>query len=155
MNVFILTPPHPRARARSLPVPKGRTPTAGAGVIPIWSRTESTHPTVPSPPQASTRNCGTLRNSSKLRIKWQKENEWSQQTFIVSSLMRNSLKPTTDLSYPRFGPPCVKSNTCRGFKSHWNFCNSLAPCAMSNEVKNNYLMFLELIALCADEWGPS
>ncbi len=29
--------------------------------------------------------------------------------------------------YPARGPPCVRSNTCRGFKSHWNFCISLAP----------------------------
>lgn len=31
----LLTPPHPRARAKSLPVPNGSTPTAGAGDIPI------------------------------------------------------------------------------------------------------------------------
>jgi hypothetical protein len=30
-----LTPPQPSDLARSFPVPKGRTPTAGAGEIPI------------------------------------------------------------------------------------------------------------------------
>lgn len=30
-------------------------------------------------------------------------------------------------AYPIFGPPCVKSNTWRGFKSHWNFWSNFAP----------------------------
>lgn len=30
-------------------------------------------------------------------------------------------------TYPIFGPPCVKSKTWRGFKSHWNFWRSFAP----------------------------
>lgn len=30
-------------------------------------------------------------------------------------------------TYPIFGPPWVKSNTWRGFNSHWNFCRSFAP----------------------------
>lgn len=29
--------------------------------------------------------------------------------------------------YPILGPPCVRSNTWRGLRSHWNFCKSLAP----------------------------
>jgi hypothetical protein len=61
-----LTPPHPSDLARSFPVPRGRTPTAGGGVTLIWSSTDSTHPTVPSPPQANTLRFGTLRKSSKL-----------------------------------------------------------------------------------------
>lgn len=30
-------------------------------------------------------------------------------------------------TYPSFGPPCVKSKTWRGFKSHWNFWSNFAP----------------------------
>lgn len=30
-------------------------------------------------------------------------------------------------NYPGPGPPWVRSKTCRGLSSHWNFCNSLAP----------------------------
>jgi hypothetical protein len=30
-------------------------------------------------------------------------------------------------TYPIFGPPCVRSKTCLGFRSHWNFCNNFAP----------------------------
>lgn len=59
-------PPQPSARARSLPVPRGRTATAGGGWKLSWSSTESTQPTVPSPPQASTRRLATLRNISNL-----------------------------------------------------------------------------------------
>lgn len=29
--------------------------------------------------------------------------------------------------YPGPGPPWVRSNTCLGFSSHWNFWSSLAP----------------------------
>lgn len=59
-------PPQPSARARSLPVPRGRTATAGGGWKLSWSSTESTQPTVPSPPHASTRRLATLRNISNL-----------------------------------------------------------------------------------------
>lgn len=30
-------------------------------------------------------------------------------------------------THPGPGPPWVRSNTWRGFNSHWNFCNNLAP----------------------------
>lgn len=30
-------------------------------------------------------------------------------------------------TYPILGPPCVKSKTWRGLRSHWNFWSSLAP----------------------------
>lgn len=153
-----LTPPHPNARARSFPVPSGRTPTAGGGWMPIWSRTDKTHPTVPSPPHARTRKFGTLRNSSKL---WEKgkrarvENKCDINHAKVRGLPTGDIrhccsnnhfisrcvrKQKTLLSgaslvvswfffsaHPIFGPPCVKSKTWRGFKSHWNFCKSFAP----------------------------
>lgn len=90
---LLLTPPHPSARARSFPVPSGRTPTAGGGTKLIWSSIERTHPTVPSPPHASTLKLGTFRNNSR----------------------------------PSLGPPCVRSKTWRGFRSHWNFCSNFAP----------------------------
>lgn len=64
---ILLTPPHPKALAKSFPVPNGKTPTAGAGVMPIWSRIDKTHPTVPSPPHANIRSWGTLRNNSNLQ----------------------------------------------------------------------------------------
>lgn len=81
MQWILLTPPHPRALAKSFPVPNGRVPTAGGGDTPIWSRTDKTHPTVPSPPHASTRKFGTLRNNSKL---WSK-NENSETKKIPLS----------------------------------------------------------------------
>ena len=54
----------PKDRLRSFPVPSGNTPTAGGGSTGILSRIESTHPTVPSPPQASNRIFGTFLNIS-------------------------------------------------------------------------------------------
>lgn len=30
-------------------------------------------------------------------------------------------------AHPIFGPPCVRSKTCLGLSSHWNFCISLTP----------------------------
>lgn len=109
-----LTPPHPSARAKSFPVPSGSTPTAGGGDTPIWSRTDRTHPTVPSPPHARTRRFGTLRNSSKLWM-WNKNLGFDLCAF------------TLEWTYPSFGPPCVKSKTWRGFRSHWNFWSNFAP----------------------------
>ncbi len=74
-------------------VPKGKTPTAGGGSMVTLSRTESSHPTVPSPPQA--------------------------KSFILGTCLNISMAGP--------GPPWVKSKTCRGLSSHWNFCMSLAP----------------------------
>ena len=37
---------------RSLPVPRGKTPTGGGGSIVTLSKTDKSHPTVPSPPHA-------------------------------------------------------------------------------------------------------
>jgi len=54
----------PSERLRSLPVPSGKTATAGGGSKGILSRTESNHPTVPSPPQARRRTFGTFLKSS-------------------------------------------------------------------------------------------
>ena len=31
------------------------------------------------------------------------------------------------MSYPILGPPWVRSKTCLGLRSHWNFCSNLAP----------------------------
>lgn len=115
----ILTPPHPRARAKSLPVPRGKTPTAGGGEMPIWSNIESTQPTVPSPPHARIRRFGTFRKSSRL-LKEKRER--------FEKLHHTSRKEASSSScYPIFGPPCVKSNTWRGFRSHWNFWSNLDP----------------------------
>ena len=61
------TPPQPSVRARSLPVPSGRTATGGGGDMPSASIIERIQPTVPSPPQHSTRRFGTFRYSSSLR----------------------------------------------------------------------------------------
>lgn len=63
----LLTPPHPKARARSFPVPKGRTAIGGIGVNSILSSTDKIQPTVPSPPQAKIRKFGTFRNNSSLK----------------------------------------------------------------------------------------
>ena len=30
-------------------------------------------------------------------------------------------------THAKRGPPCDRSNTCRGLSSHWNLCSSLAP----------------------------
>ncbi|KAE9540092.1 hypothetical protein AGLY_005344 [Aphis glycines] len=84
---------HPRALARSLPVPNGSTPTGNDTALAIWSKIDSTHPTVPSPPHANTRRFGTFLYSSK----------------------------------PILGPPLLRSNTCLGFRCHWNFCSSFTP----------------------------
>lgn len=72
-KIRIHTPPHPRALAKSFPVPSGRTPTGGAGLMSIWSRMDRTHPAVPSPPQANTLRLGTLRNISNLKEQQQDE----------------------------------------------------------------------------------
>ena len=61
-----LTAPHPRTRDRSLPVPSGRTATGGKGLMASSSITESTHPTVPSPPHARIRT--SLRSLNILRL---------------------------------------------------------------------------------------
>ena len=61
-------PPHPNARAKSLPVPKGRTPTGGAGLIPISSMVFKTQPAVPSPPHTKTCRFRTSRNFSSLQM---------------------------------------------------------------------------------------
>lgn len=90
---IILTPPQPRALARSLPVPNGSTPTGNDTALAIWSKIDSTHPTVPSPPHANTRRFGTFLYSSR----------------------------------PILGPPLLRSNTCLGFRCHWNFCSSFTP----------------------------
>ena len=74
-------------------LPNGKTPTAGGGSIVTLSKTDKSHPTVPSPPQAKSLTLGTCLNIS--------------------------------IAGP--GPPSVKSNTCLGFRSHWNFCINLAP----------------------------
>ena len=76
-----------------MPVPSGKTPTAGGGSIVTLSKTDNNQPTVPSPPQAKSLIFGTCLNIS--------------------------------IAGP--GPPSVKSKTCLGFKSHWNFCINLAP----------------------------
>lgn len=90
---YVLTPPQPSALARSFPVPNGSTPTGNDTALAIWSKMDSTHPTVPSPPHANTRRFG---------------------TFLYSSS-------------PILGPPRLRSNTCLGFKCHWNFCSSFIP----------------------------
>ena len=50
-----LTPPQPNILARSFPVPRGRTATGGKGLMLSLSKTDNTHPAVPSPPQAKIR----------------------------------------------------------------------------------------------------
>lgn len=125
-NIEKLTPPQPKARAKSFPVPNGRTPNAGCTSNCKWSNTDNTQPAVPSPPHARIRKWGTLRNISKLnfpsKIKVRK------QSWLNSK--RSQVIRMTEIEhefYPKFGPPCVKSNTWRGFNSHWNFCNSFTP----------------------------
>jgi len=49
------------------------------------------------------------------------QNAW--QAFVYSNGLICQLKET----YPILGPPCVRSNTCLGFRSHWNFCINFAP----------------------------
>lgn len=66
------TPPQPSVRARSLPVPSGRTATGGGGDMPSASIVDRIQPTVPSPPQHSTRRFGTFRYSSSLRAHTQR-----------------------------------------------------------------------------------
>ena len=63
----VLTPPQLSVRARSLPVPSGRMATGGAGLMLRLSMVDRIQPTVPSPPHASSRRFGTLRNISNLR----------------------------------------------------------------------------------------
>ena len=53
--ILPLTAPHPRTRERSLPVPSGSTATGGNGLMQSSSMTDSTQPTVPSPPHARMR----------------------------------------------------------------------------------------------------
>ena len=53
-------------RDKSFPVPRGIRAIGGYEGQLSWSRVESTHPTVPSPPQTRTRSCvPTLRNISR------------------------------------------------------------------------------------------
>lgn len=105
-----LTPPHPNARARSFPVPRGRTPTAGGGWKPIWSSTDKTQPTVPSPPHARTRKFGTLRNNSKL-WKWKKKERKSRgkiNTWHKSSDSEKDCRQVTRVLLPN-NHTCLKA----------------------------------------------
>mmetsp|Transcript_18193 Transcript_18193/g.45229 ORF Transcript_18193/g.45229 Transcript_18193/m.45229 type:complete len:247 (-) Transcript_18193:38-778(-) len=53
--------PHPKTRARSFPVPRGKMPTGGFSFTSGRSSSAcSTHATVPSPPHTSTRRPGTV-----------------------------------------------------------------------------------------------
>ena len=75
-TIPLLTPPHPRTLARSLPVPRGSTATGGLTLVlspwgvavlsMISSRTERTQPAVPSPPHTKMRRLGTWMNIFKL-----------------------------------------------------------------------------------------
>lgn len=67
-NESILTPPHPRALAKSFPVPRGRTATGGDVHNFILSKMDNTQPTVPSPPHARIRRLGTRLYSSNLNV---------------------------------------------------------------------------------------
>lgn len=113
-SVEQLTPPQPRALAKSFPVPRGSTPTAGGGENSSWSRMESTQPTVPSPPQANTLRLGTLRNISNLRAATNEPErfirQWERKKVFVLHRERAALmrRPIYD----------------RGRSQHW-LCN---PC---------------------------
>lgn len=124
MRKNTLTPPQPSALAKSLPVPNGSTATGSDGLMPIVSSTESTHPVVPSPPHARILKFGTFLYNSNL--------ETVIYCLYVVLLKNNyctnvTTKRKTKMPYPAFGPPCERSKTCLGFRSHWNFCISLAP----------------------------
>lgn len=87
----ILTPPHPRALAKSFPVPRGRTATGGDVHNFILSKMDNTQPTVPSPPHARIRRLGTRLYSSNLNV--------NQKTRYVSLFgsTAETLKKSKDL----------------------------------------------------------
>lgn len=116
-------PPQRKHLAKSFPVPRGITPTAGCSWNWTWSESDrerkrmkktwlilfsgiqvnaknrlpivsKIHPTVPSPPQQIT-----LKFSTSLNI-------WS----------------------PCMGPPVAKLWTCRGLSMYWNFLSIFSPC---------------------------
>ena len=67
--------------------------------------------TVPSPPHASIRRFG---------VSWNNFN-------LEQNCYRKSGTPSSTNTHPNSGPPLVKSNTWRGFSSHWNVCIKRAP----------------------------
>ena len=110
----ILTPPQLRVRARSFPVPSGRTATGGGGAISSESMTERSQPAVPSPPHASTRRLGTLRKSSSLEKR-------------ESVTNNHQLSDGALNTHARLGPSSLRSNTWRGLSNQWNLCSSFRP----------------------------
>lgn len=136
-------PPQRRQRARSFPVPSGRTATGGRdwrfslsaithASVSLWGklmnfytwtpkRTKTpiasrSQPTVPSPPHAKILYSCRLRKKCSLGKKTMFHTEDSQ---VIQYIM------LTGEPYPGVGPPFDKLYTWRGFSRYWNFLSTL------------------------------
>mmetsp|Transcript_3936 Transcript_3936/g.9530 ORF Transcript_3936/g.9530 Transcript_3936/m.9530 type:complete len:299 (+) Transcript_3936:92-988(+) len=98
MRSLLNPPPQPSTRARSFPVPRGRTPTGGLCSTSVSSSSACRiHATVPSPPHTNTRSLG----------RWQKRRSATRGSVTCRSTTCSGLRfwRSSEVSMPPSCPP--------------------------------------------------